>query len=280
MQHPQPVSPGAILGYTKHGRPIRLIAGGSGEGGTDPAPTPPSPPEPTPAPAPFPTPKPAPAPAPTPDPAPTPAEQPAPASVEELPTWARKLIGDLRGESAEHRTKATGAQKAAQAAQEAADKASADRQTTLDAIAKALGLKEEDTPPDPAKLAEQLKAAQAETEREKADRAKSAEQSAAEHRRTQVQLAVYRAAGKHGADSDALLDSASFLNKVAGLDPAADDFADRLGEAITKAVEANPRLAKAEPKNPGRSGPEHTPSPPPRKRPQGLSQAVGNAYRR
>ncbi|MER5302116.1 hypothetical protein ABT039_22035 [Streptomyces lasiicapitis] len=59
---PRPV-PGAIVGYVK-GRPIRVIAGGSGEG--DPAPAPPAPAEPpTPAPASPPAPAP-PAPAPTP----------------------------------------------------------------------------------------------------------------------------------------------------------------------------------------------------------------------
>ncbi|NUO36443.1 MAG: hypothetical protein HOQ27_15440 [Dermatophilaceae bacterium] len=96
------------------------------------------------------------------------------------------------------------------------------QQQQLDALAKALGLKSDDTPPDPAKLTEQL----------------TAEQTRA--REAAVQLAVYRNASEHGANPDALLDSASFLRAVTDVDPT---DAKAVGEAIKAAVEANPRLA-------------------------------------
>ena len=115
----------------------------------------------------------------------------------------------------------------------------------MDALAIALGLKTGDEPPDPAKLAEELKAekdrAQAEISRRDTElKAKT------------VELAVLQAAQRHGADGPALLDSRTFLNSLAGLDPAAGDFADKLGEAIGKAVEQVPRykLAPAAPAPP------------------------------
>src|SRR5882724_1807338 len=75
MQHRLPTTPGALIGYTKHGKPIHVAAGGSQP--VDPVPpTPPAPP---------------------PDPGP-------PQDVASLPDWAQKLIHDARGEAAKHRT--------------------------------------------------------------------------------------------------------------------------------------------------------------------------------
>ncbi|MCP1414400.1 hypothetical protein [Paenarthrobacter sp. A20] len=55
----------------------------------------------------------------------------------------------------------------------------------------------------------------------------------------QAQLAVYKTASKHGADPDALLDSAKFLSALKGLDP--NDSA-KIEAAIKKAVTENPKL--------------------------------------
>ena len=108
------------------------------------------------------------------------------------------------------------------------------QQTQLDGIAKALGLKTDDTPPDPAKLTEQLT-----TEQAKA-------------RDAQVQLAVYRNASAGNADPDALLDSASFLRTVAEIDPT-DSAA--VTAAIKAAVEANPRYKAGDSiPSPGQAG--------------------------
>lgn len=90
-------------------------------------------------------------------------------------------------------------------------------------IGKALGLINEDEPVDPAKLTEQLTV--------KDNEAKQA----------RVELAVFRAASEVGADPNMLLDSRSFLNKVAGLDPS--DHA-ALAAAVSEAVAANPTFAK------------------------------------
>jgi hypothetical protein len=129
--------------------------------------------------------------------------------VEDLPDWAQKLIKDTRGEAAEHRTKAT-----------AAERKLTDQ---LDGIAKALGLKE-DEKTDPAKLASELTKAQ--------DQA----------RQTAVELAVYRSSAKHQGDPDALLDSRGFLAKLADLDPTDAKFAAKVETAIKDAVKDNPKL--------------------------------------
>ena len=57
-----------------------------------------------------------------------------------------------------------------------------------------------------------------------------------------VRLAAWPAAAQHGADAGALMDSATFLASVDKLDPAADDFPAKLGEAVKAALTANPRL--------------------------------------
>lgn len=175
-----------------------------------------------------------------PDPAPQPDPQPdpEPQRVEDLPDWAQKVIRDTRAEAASNRT--------------SKQQAEADKQATLDAVATALGLKPDATP-DPEKLATDLASAQAES------------------RQRAVELAVYRAAGGHGADPDALLDSRGFVARVAELDPAGGDFADRVGDAIKAAVADNPKLAAepAEPAEPRRGGSD------PRGLGQGRRQSTG-----
>ncbi|MER6236534.1 hypothetical protein ABT185_10770 [Streptomyces clavifer] len=112
------------------------------------------------------------------------------------------------------------------------------RQSALLAqLAEKAGIKLDDGKPDPDKLTQQLTATQG-----------KARQSA-------VELAVYRAASKHAADPDALLDSRGFLKQVDDLDPDSDDFAMRVGDAIKAAVDSNPKLQTA-PAPPARSGTE------------------------
>jgi len=93
------------------------------------------------------------------------------------------------------------------------------QQSQLDAIAKALGLKPDDQPADPAKLTADITAAQADA------------------REARQQLAVYRNAAANEANPDALLDSASFLRSMADVDPT---DADAVNAAIKAAVEGNP----------------------------------------
>lgn len=166
--------------------------------------------------------------------------------VEDLPDWAQKIIRDTRSEAAEHRTKATGAE--------------TKQAKLLEDIGKALGLKKDEAP-DPAKLAEELTKTQSQA------------------RTAAIELAVFRTAGKHKGDPDALLDSRTFLAKVSGLDPAAKDFADKVDAAIKDAVKDNPKLSAAQAAGSssadhgaGGSG-EQT-----KRDPQSLAAAVGGHY--
>lgn len=79
-----------------------------------------------------------------------------------------------------------------------------------------------------------------------AQKAQASDQAA---REATVKLAVFQTAGKHGADPDALLDSASFVRAIGKLDPTADTFAANVDTAIKAAVESNARL-KAQPTAP------------------------------
>ncbi|WP_370246911.1 hypothetical protein [Nocardioides sp.] len=128
------------------------------------------------------------------------------------PVAAKAEIERLRRENGAARTNAKN---------QAAEQARTDLAQT---IGKALGLVADDTPVDPAALTEQLTTTQREANQ------------------ARVELAVYRNAGTAGADPAALLDSASFLAKVANLDPA-DTAA--VQTAIAEAIEANPRLKAA-----------------------------------
>ncbi|XTZ18183.1 hypothetical protein ACQSSU_12815 [Micromonospora echinospora] len=129
---------------------------------------------------------------------------------------------------------------AREAEKKAKDKAKAADERVA-AILKAAGL----TPDGKEDPAEQLKAA-----RESADKA------TARARQTAVELAVYKSAGKAGADPDAVLDSRGFLASVADLDPDSKEFADQVIDAMKKAVKANPKLAGTAPA--GRQGLDHS----------------------
>ncbi|GAA2298336.1 hypothetical protein GCM10010402_66180 [Actinomadura luteofluorescens] len=245
MSNTLPTAPGAIIGYRRNGRPIYLLAGGSGEGGdgsgtsgsdpstggdggtgTDPGTgqngdggqTPPST-----------------------DPG-TGTDGGGEGDISSLPAWAQKVIRDTRGEAASHRTKAKDAETKHAGA--------------LDAIAKALGLKGDDKPTDPAKLAEDL----------------ATERAGGQQARTE--LAVFKAAGKHGADPEKLLDSRKFADQLKDVDPGDTR---KIGDLIKKAVEDNPTFKAAAP--PATSGAPMGGSPPDKK-PKTLAAAVDARYKK
>lgn len=115
------------------------------------------------------------------------------------------------------------------------------QQSQLDAIAKALGLKSDDTPPDPEALTAQVQAEQTKA------------------REAAVQLAVYRNAAANEANPDLLLDSASFLRSIAEVDPT---DAEAVSAAIKAAVETNPVFkASQTPPAPVFPGGPRTPAP-------------------
>jgi len=131
--------------------------------------------------------------------------------VEDLPDWAQRIIRDARKEAGDARIAGKAAAEEAQAA-------------LTKSIGKALGLIKDDETPDPAKLTERLTAAQSEA------------------RLLKIERAAEKAARKHGADVDALIDSRSFADKLGKLDPTADTFTDELDALVRTTVDANPKL--------------------------------------
>lgn len=191
-----------------------------------------------------------PAPAPTPpEPAPaTPSEpvsEPKPTSEPKAkaptfdgdfdPERAMKAIENLRTEVDDQKKKRA----------EDKQKAAAEQTDFMKKLAGLFGVQtDEEKPPTPEELAKQLA--------EEQTRTKASDDRA---RQTAVELAVYKTAGTHGGDPDALLDSRAFANDIARLDPSAADFDEAVGKAVKKAVDANRKLAA--------KAPEPTPEPTP-----------------
>ncbi len=144
------------------------------------------------------------------------------------PAKKPEIKGDLEPDRAARAIQA--ARDAEKTAKERAAAAEKKHQDSLDAIAVALGLK-----PDP----------KTDTAAQAAQTAKERDDANVVARAATVELAVYKAAGKAGGDPDALLDSRTFLAKLAALDPAASDFADKIATAIKDAVKDNPKLGTA-----------------------------------
>lgn len=173
------------------------------------------------------------------------------AKVEDLPDWAQKMVKDLRTEAASARTNAK---------KTAADEA---RNALVQDLGKALGLVKGD---EDKLTPEQL-----------ADRVNKAESTA---KQTTLELAVYRTAGKAGADPDALLDSRGFLSSIQDLDPSANNFTTKVTDAIKDAVKNNPKL-KASQAGAGSSSADHGTGgsgDKGQRKAKGLSGAVGGHY--
>ncbi|MGA5424529.1 hypothetical protein [Streptomyces lavendulocolor] len=151
--------------------------------------------------------------------APKPAPPKPSAKAEDPATQIARLtkeLEDARKDAGKARTDAK-----RQAAEEA-------KASLVQELGKALGLVKDDdkdaAPPDPAKLQAAI------------------ESATAAHRETAIELAVFKGASKHDADPSALTDSRAFMAKLAKLDPSADDFNRKVGDAIKAAVADNPKL--------------------------------------
>lgn len=158
-------------------------------------------------------------------PAPT-AEAPSEAhDVDSLPAWAQAIIRDARSEAAKARVTAK-----EHAAAEA-------RQAVVQDIAKTLGLAPTEQPPT-------LEEVQAQ-----------AQQALAAQQQATLELAVYRAAAKNGADPDALLDSRTFVANLTkdGHTPDAQEIDRLIAEHIAEHPTA--RAAAASPSSPDITGP-------------------------
>lgn len=169
-------------------------------------------------------------------PATPPADPPAPAGEDSAATIAR-LESDLaaaRAEAGKGRVTAK---------QQAADNARAELTAQLLGILDPSKAGQQATPEE---LTQQLTTAQAQA------------------RQTAVELAVYRTAAAAGADADALLDSRTFADSLADVDPT---DAAAVTAAIKAAVAANPRLG-TRPAGPTIGGSEFTGT-----APQGITAA-------
>ncbi len=112
-------------------------------------------------------------------------------------------------------------------------------------LGKALGFKEDDTPPDPAKLAQALNDRDRDIKSKDDAMAAKDEEIAARERTIaarDVELAAWREATKQGLDAATLLDLRSTERNLGTLDFAADDFGASLTALITKAAKDNPAL--------------------------------------
>ena len=174
---------------------------------------------------------------------PEPVAAPEPTDSNGDKTFPEQYVKQLRAEAASNRVElqkaiADAELKAQQAAAEAAARS---REELAQSLGKALGIIQDDAPVDPAEVLKQAQAKAEEAERMSAARA-------AEATALQVELALYRAADRAGADSGALLDSRSFMEQVKGLDPTAPDFASQVDAVIANTMESNPRYRKTAPR--------------------------------
>lgn len=160
----------------------------------------------------------------------TPGDTATAESVEDLPQWAQKLVGDLRKEAAGNRTKGK------EAAQKATQQAQAD---IAQQIGKALGITSDDGDKQTASV-DELTAQVAEAQQAK--------------RQSQIDLAIFKSASEHSVNAGALLDSRAFQESVKDLEPDSDGFEDNLGAAIKAAVEKNPHLGQVPSKSGGEIG--------------------------
>jgi citrate synthase len=124
-----------------------------------------------------------------------------------------KIVKELRDEAAKARI--------------AGNTVKTEAEARMKAVAQALGLEGET--PDPVKLAAERDASKAEV------------------RQLRTEGKVRSLASKVSADAEALLDSRSFVQAIAALDPTAADFDTAVTAAMTAALASNPKLKIAAP---------------------------------
>lgn len=148
-------------------------------------------------------------------------------SLDEFPPEIRDYIGSLRKEAGDHRVKAKTAEQQAEEKQ----------RQWLEGIAKVFGLIE-DTDGDDGQQVDPAVQAQQLTEQ--------LARASDEHLESRRELAIWKVASKLAANPQRLTDSRTFMTRVSGLDPAADDFGTKLAAAVTAQLEADPYY-KADP---------------------------------
>lgn len=171
-------------------------------------------------------------------------QQPGTEDESTLPAWAQAALKTARAEAGKARVTAK---------QKAADEA---RASLAQDIGKTLGLVKDDARADPAQLTQQLAAEQAKA------------------RGVAVELAAYKAAQTEQVRADRLLNARSFTDRLAALDPAADDFGDQLKAAIKAEVATDPDLYKARPAGAVKGGADFGGTGPTPKKPATLHDAI------
>jgi hypothetical protein len=176
-----------------------------------------------------------------------PTEQGEQPDTADTPSEESKAMAKLRKENADWRTKLRAQEEASAAALKAAEASTAESASLKDMLAKLSAVLNPDanTPPDPAQLAEQLTAAQAETARVAGEKDQMI-------RNLTIRASLPSALAKASADpglTEAVLTANGVLAK---LDPSSDTFAADLESAVAAAVEANPRLKVDAPVAPSR----------------------------
>jgi hypothetical protein len=174
------------------------------------------------------------------------------------PSLEEKELARARKDAANYRERLRLSEESVAAATKSAQEKDTETASLKDMLAKLAAVlnPEADTPPDPAKLAEQLTAAQAETARVAAEKDQMI-------RNLSIRAALPNALAKVSADpalTEAVLTASGALAK---LDPSADTFTADLELAVAAAMDANPRLKidapvaqsrKSGAEIPGRSG--------------------------
>jgi hypothetical protein len=150
-------------------------------------------------------------------------------------------MAKLRKENADWRTKLRAQEEAAKSLREAQEKQAAETASLKDVLAKLQSVlnPDSDTPPDPAKLAEQLTAAQAETARVAAEKDQAI-------RDLTIRAALPGIAAKANANLDGVQDFLVASGALAKLDPVAATFTADLESAVAAALDARPYLKNAQ----------------------------------
>ncbi|MFI6055509.1 hypothetical protein ACIBCO_36165 [Streptomyces violascens] len=144
-------------------------------------------------------------------------------------------------------------------AEQAAQRATAERDEVLAALRKVLDPSGAAGEQDPTQLATRATAAR--------------DAALAEAKQLRVELAAHQAAHKAGADPTRLLDSRTVEKQLAELEPGDAKFGEQLAAVIAAAVEANP-LLRADGPGPTKGGADFTGTQPPERRPTSLHDAI------
>lgn len=169
--------------------------------------------------------------------------------ADDMVAKADRRLKRLRRENAKYRTRLRDLEKnqdtaVKTAAQEAEERAA---EQIAENLLKALGIDlDEDSEATPEEIIELLQQELDETSTER-------QQYSEKARRNSVDLAVFRAGTKLGANVDELDDSRAFRNAIDALDPDEDDFQDQVYEVIEDFMAKNRRFQKR-PAAPKRSG--------------------------